>query len=71
MTDADLTRQIRTIHARSHVTYGAPRIRAELHGEGEAGGQNRVARLMRATSLAGVSRRRNAPANLVAAHQWC
>jgi hypothetical protein len=28
--DADLTRRIRTIHAGSHVTYGAPRVHAEL-----------------------------------------
>ncbi len=60
--DANLTRQIRTIHARSHGTYGAPRIRAELHAEGVAVGQKRVARLMRKASLTGVSRRRNAPA---------
>ena len=59
--DADLTRRIRTIHARSHGTYGAPRIRAELHAEGQAVGQKRVARLMRNARLTGVSRRRNAP----------
>ena len=59
--DADLTRRIRTIHARSHGTYGAPRIRAELRAEGQAVGQKRVARLMRNARLTGVSRRRNAP----------
>ena len=59
--DTDLTRRIRTIHARSHGTYGAPRIRAELRAEGVVLGQKRVARLMRNASLTGVSRRRNAP----------
>ena len=59
--DADLTRRIRTIHARSHCIYGALRIRAELRAEGQAVGQKRVARLMRNARLTGVSRRRNAP----------
>jgi putative transposase len=56
--DADLTRKIRTIHAASRGTYGAPRIHAELKAEGMAVGRKRVARLMRAAALAGVSRRR-------------
>ena len=30
--DADLTRYIRTIHAGSHGTYGAPRVHAEAEG---------------------------------------
>lgn len=59
--DADLTRRIRTIHARSHGIYGAPRLCAELKAEGTAIGQKRVARLMRNAHLTGVSRRRNAP----------
>src|SRR5579863_4282349 len=32
--DADLTRHIRTIHAGSHGTYGAPRVHAELKADG-------------------------------------
>lgn len=56
--DADLTRKIRTIHAGSRGTYGAPRIHAELKAEGVTVGRKRVARLMRAAALAGVSRRR-------------
>jgi len=32
--DADLTRRIRTIHAGSHGTYGAPRVHAELKADG-------------------------------------
>ena len=34
--DADLTRRIRTIHAGSRETYGAPRVHAELKAEGMA-----------------------------------
>jgi putative transposase len=56
--DADLTRRIRTIHAGSRQTYGAPRVHAELKAEGSAIGRKRVARLMRAAALAGASRRR-------------
>ena len=57
--DAILTDRIRTIHTRSKGTYGAPRIHAELADEeGVRVGRKRVARLMRAASLQGVSRRR-------------
>ena len=59
--DMDLTRRIRTIHAGSYGTYGAPRVHAELKAEGVAIGKKRVARLMRAVALAGVSRRRAPP----------
>lgn len=57
-SDAALLQRIRTIHASSYGTYGAPRIHAELRAEGHAVGCKRVARLMRAAGLAGVSRRR-------------
>ena len=56
--DDALLRQIRTFHASSHGTYGAPRVHAELKAQGRALGKKRVARLMRATGIAGVSRRR-------------
>ena len=59
--DADLTRRIRTVHARSHGTYGAPRVHAELKANGLFAGRKRIARLMRAAGIAGVSRRRSAP----------
>jgi putative transposase len=59
--DADLTRHIRTIHARSHGTYGAPRVHAELKADGLSIGRKRIARLMRAAGVAGISRRRSAP----------
>jgi putative transposase len=56
--DAALLRRIRTIHAGSHSTYGAPRVHAELQGEGTTTARKRVARLMRYAGLRGVSRRR-------------
>jgi putative transposase len=56
--DAELLRRIRTIHAVSQGTYGAPRIHAELWAEGIRVGDKRVARLMRQAGIIGVSRRR-------------
>lgn len=56
--DRELTMRIRAIHAHSRGTYGAPRVQAELAAQGVRVGQKRVARLMRAAGLVGVSRRR-------------
>ena len=56
--DAVLKDRIVAIHSAAHGTYGAPRIHAELADEGVHVGRKRVARLMRAAGLAGVSRRR-------------
>jgi putative transposase len=56
--DQALTQKIRTIHARSKGTYGAPRIHAKLPTQGWQVGRKRVARLMRADGLQGVSRRK-------------
>ena len=53
-----LLRKIQEIHARSRGTYGSPRILAELADDGIHVGRNRIARLMREASLAGVSRRK-------------
>jgi len=57
-TDAALTAKIRTVHAASRGTYGAPRIGAELSEAGVRVGRKRVARLLREAGLAGVSRRK-------------
>ena len=54
-----LTRTLRTVHAASRGTYGVPRVHAELVADGLCIGKNRIARLMRAASIAGVSRRRS------------
>ncbi len=56
--DLTLTEKIRQIHARSRGTYGAPRIHAELAANGVQVGRKRVARLMKAAGLRGVSRRK-------------
>jgi putative transposase len=56
--DAALIERIGAIHAASRGTYGAPRIHAELAAGGVHVGRKRVARLMRAAGLQGVSRRR-------------
>lgn len=57
-SDAALLSRIRAIHARSKGTYGMPRVRAELAACGTRVSRKRVARLMRAAGLAGVSRRK-------------
>ena len=59
VADAALLKRVRTIHASSRETYGAPRVHAELRAEGEKHGRKRIARLMRAAGLVGASRRRN------------
>jgi putative transposase len=56
--DAVLLRQIRTAHAASDGTYGAPRVHAELVAAGVEVGRERVARLMREAGIVGVHRRR-------------
>jgi len=55
--DAALTAQIRCIHRESRGTYGSPRIHRELADKHEHIGRKRVARLMRAAGLQGVTRR--------------
>ena len=57
--DTILTDRIRWIHLRSRGTYGSPRIHAELRDEGVHVSRKRVARLMRAAGLQGVSRRKS------------
>jgi putative transposase len=57
IADAALLKRIRTIHASSRETYGAPRVHAELRAGGEKHGRKRIARLMRAAGLVGASRR--------------
>ena len=56
--DHELTERIAAIHEASRGTYGMPRIHAELVEDGEHVGRKRVARLMRAAGLEGVSRRK-------------
>ena len=56
--DAELTSRITAIHQYSRATYGAPRIHEELLALGIHVGRKRVARLMKAADLCGVSRRK-------------
>jgi putative transposase len=57
-TDAALVAEIRAAHAASRGIYGAPRIHVDLAAKGIRVGRKRVARLMSASGLAGVSRRK-------------
>ncbi len=55
--DEVLTTRIVEFHRKSRETYGAPRIEMDLREEGRCHGRKRVARLMKASGLRGVSRR--------------
>ena len=57
--DVTLGAQIQAIHTRSRGTYGVPRVHAELAADGVHVGRKRVARLMRAAGVQGVSRRKS------------
>jgi putative transposase len=56
--EARLVREIRRIHARSHGTYGAPRVTVELRRRGQAVNHKRVERLMRQHGIVGYRPRR-------------
>jgi putative transposase len=56
--DQRLLRLIRTAHAASRGTYGAPRIQQELRAQGIGVSRKRIARLMREAGLVGATRRR-------------
>jgi putative transposase len=57
-TDTALVAEIRAAHAASRGIYEAPRIHVDLAAKGFRVGRKRVARLMSAAGLAGVSRRK-------------
>jgi putative transposase len=56
--DSDLTRKIHVIHVESRSTYGVPRVHAVLRADKVCVGKKRVARLMKAAGLEGISRRK-------------
>jgi putative transposase len=56
--DEALRGRIIVIHEQSRRTYGSPRIYAELKEEGTHVGRKRVARLMKESGVAGVTRRK-------------
>ena|SRR5438046_668954 len=51
VADAALLKRVRTIHASSRQTYGAPRVHADLRGRGERHSRKRIARLMREVAV--------------------
>jgi putative transposase len=61
VADAALLKRIRTVHASSRQTYGAPRVHAEFRTQGKNYGRKRIARLMRDGGLVGASHRRGGP----------
>jgi putative transposase len=56
--DATLTTRIRAVYSESRDTYGVPRVHRALATAGIHVGKKRVARLMKAAELVGVTRRR-------------
>ena len=65
VADAALLKRIRTVHATSRQTYGAPRVHAALRAGGERHGRKRIARLMRGAALVGACHRRGGPTTTV------
>ena len=61
VADAALLKRVRTVHASSRHTYGAPRVHADLWTRGERHGRKRMARLMREAGLVGASHRHGRP----------
>lgn len=53
--DKAILEKIRQAHARSHQTYGSPRVHQVLKREGEVVGKRRVERLMRENGIQGCS----------------
>jgi putative transposase len=58
LSDAEMTEQIRAIHAESKGTYGAPRIHKELLHRHVVCGRPKVTRLMRVAGLEGRCKKR-------------
>lgn len=59
--DAALLPKIRAVHQQHRGRYGAPRIQAELAGQGARHGGKRIARLMKEAGLRGLCARRWVP----------
>lgn len=56
--NVQLLAQIRQAHSQSDATYGMPRIKAELADQSICASNKRIAKLMQANGIRGVSRRR-------------
>ena len=57
---AALLKRIKTVHANSRQTYGAPRVHADLRERGARHSRKRIAHLMREAGLVGASHRQAA-----------
>jgi putative transposase len=58
VAEGKLLDRIRSVHVGSRLTYGSPRVHAQLLREGQKVSRERVASMMRADGLAGRVRRR-------------
>jgi transposase InsO family protein len=67
-TDAALLQKIRAVFAQHKGRYGAPRIQDELAGQGQRHGGKRIARLMKAAGIKGLSTRRFVPCTTQSNH---
>ena len=56
--DLELSAEIERAHRESRQTYGAPRLHAELRANGHRVGIKRISRLMRASRIVGICRRK-------------
>lgn len=64
VADEALLKWVRTVHATSRQTYGAPRVHAELRAQGDRHGRKRIARLMRQAGLVDASHRHGGPTTM-------
>ena len=62
VADAVIVEKIRTVHAESDGTYGAPRVRAELADGGVIGSKRKIAELMASHQISGLSGREHSTA---------
>ena len=65
VSDTKLKREVRRVYDQNLQVYGADKLWRQLHREGFSCGRDRVARLMRALGIAGVTRRRRPPRTTV------
>jgi transposase InsO family protein len=56
--DAELAREVQTVHEQSKGRYGAPRVHAQLRAQGRRHSRKRVARLMRQAGVQGRAAKR-------------
>ena len=70
VADAALLERVRTVHASSRQTYGAPRVHAELQARGFRIARKRVARLMRENGIRPPRRKKRPPITTDSRHGY-